>query len=75
MNEFHNHTRLLVLKGHTPAEIMKKERKHLRLLPEVEYRASFQGERTVVKVEKVGRNDPCPCGRGKKYKKCCLGKN
>jgi hypothetical protein len=24
---------------------------------------------------KVGRNDPCPCGSGKKYKKCCLGKN
>src|SRR5207244_4331493 len=22
---------------------------------------------------KVGRNDPCPCGSGKKYKKCCLG--
>ncbi len=22
--------------------------------------------------EKVGRNDPCPCGSGKKYKKCCL---
>jgi len=21
-------------------------------------------------VEKVGRNDPCPCGSGKKYKKC-----
>lgn len=21
---------------------------------------------------KVGRNDPCPCGSGKKYKKCCL---
>jgi uncharacterized protein YecA (UPF0149 family) len=20
---------------------------------------------------KVGRNDPCPCGSGKKYKKCC----
>lgn len=30
--------------------------------------------RTVVKDEKVGRNDPCPCGSGKKYKKCC-GKN
>lgn len=29
--------------------------------------------RTVVKskAEKVGRNDPCPCGSGKKYKKCC----
>lgn len=23
---------------------------------------------------KVGRNDPCPCGRGKKYKRCCLPK-
>ena len=22
---------------------------------------------------KVGRNDPCPCGSGKKYKKCCMG--
>ena len=22
--------------------------------------------------ERVGRNDPCPCGSGKKYKKCCL---
>ncbi|MEI8191664.1 MAG: SEC-C metal-binding domain-containing protein, partial [candidate division NC10 bacterium] len=25
-------------------------------------------------VAKVGRNDPCPCGSGKKYKKCCLSK-
>ena len=25
----------------------------------------------VVKTVKVGRNDPCPCGSGKKYKKCC----
>jgi len=24
---------------------------------------------------KVGRNDPCPCGSGKKYKKCCLNKD
>ena len=24
-----------------------------------------------VKVNKIGRNDPCPCGSGKKYKKCC----
>jgi preprotein translocase subunit SecA len=26
-------------------------------------------------VEKVGRNDPCPCGSGKKYKKCCMPKH
>jgi len=37
-----------------------------------------QGERKVKQIRlekpKVGRNDPCPCGSGKKYKKCC-GKN
>jgi len=26
---------------------------------------------TIVRSEKVGRNEPCPCGSGKKYKKCC----
>jgi len=25
-------------------------------------------------VPKIGRNDPCPCGSGKKFKKCCLNK-
>jgi hypothetical protein len=25
--------------------------------------------------KKVGRNDPCLCGSGKKYKKCCLGRS
>lgn len=29
------------------------------------------GQKTIVKEIKVGRNDPCPCGSGKKYKKCC----
>ena len=29
---------------------------------------------TIVKDKKIGRNDPCPCGSGKKYKHCC-GKN
>jgi len=27
--------------------------------------------KTPVKSDKIGRNDPCPCGSGKKYKKCC----
>ena len=27
--------------------------------------------KTVVAEKKIGRNDPCPCGSGKKYKKCC----
>ena len=37
-------------------------------------RMAGAGEATVQQVvrgEKVGRNDPCPCGSGKKYKKCC----
>ncbi|MBO1265080.1 SEC-C domain-containing protein [Proteiniclasticum sp. SCR006] len=27
-----------------------------------------------MKVKLPGRNDPCPCGSGKKYKKCCIDK-
>ncbi|MBR1866601.1 MAG: SEC-C domain-containing protein [Lachnospiraceae bacterium] len=30
--------------------------------------------KTVVKPPQIGRNDPCPCGSGRKYKQCC-GKN
>jgi len=33
------------------------------------------GEPAVNPMRDVGRNDPCPCGSGKKYKKCCLGKD
>ena len=31
----------------------------------------MQAVQQVVRGDKVGRNDPCPCGSGKKYKKCC----
>lgn len=34
----------------------------------------YNRSKTVVKGEKIGRNDSCPCGSGKKYKKCCLNK-
>lgn len=36
------------------------KRRHLRLVP-----------KTPLRVEKIGRNEPCPCGSGKKHKKCC----
>ena len=32
---------------------------------------SYKKTKTVVKEKTVGRNDKCPCGSGKKYKKCC----
>jgi SEC-C motif len=36
---------------------------------------SKRAELTNVKSGKIGRNEPCPCGSGKKYKHCCLGKH
>ena len=44
------------------------------LLTEEERKKLYKEEKlshTVVKEKKVGRNDPCPCGSGKKYKHCC----
>lgn len=29
----------------------------------------------IVNIPKPGRNDPCPCGSGKKYKNCCMNIN
>lgn len=31
----------------------------------------WKKSKTIVNEAKIGRNDPCPCGSGKKYKKCC----
>lgn len=36
-----------------------------------EIRKAWSRSKIVVKEEKIGRNDLCPCGSGKKYKKCC----
>ena len=56
-----NNTRTWANNGFTPNEIHKKfEKPNLLPLPT---------------SKSVGRNDPCPCGSGKKYKKCCLGKD
>ena len=33
--------------------------------------AEMDQGKNIVQQQKVGRNDPCPCGSGKKYKKCC----
>ncbi|RDY23006.1 SEC-C domain-containing protein [Romboutsia maritimum] len=36
-----------------------------------EIQKAYKNSKTIVKENKVGRNDACPCGSGKKYKKCC----
>lgn len=45
----------------------------LENLPDMPWKEDDENS-TVVKEKKVGRNDPCFCGSGKKFKKCC-GKN
>ncbi len=53
-----------------------KEKKHLEIgtdenpVPLIEFLPNLNSP-TVLKDKKVGRNEPCPCGSGKKYKKCC----
>ena len=55
-----NNTRIWDNNGHTPQEIFKQyESEHIKAIPRQSHK-------------KVGRNDLCPCGSGKKYKKCCL---
>ncbi|MTI67745.1 MAG: preprotein translocase subunit SecA [Firmicutes bacterium] len=52
----------------------KLERKRVAKVTGASHGDEKPKQKTVVKGKKVGRNDPCPCGSGKKYKKCC-GRN
>ncbi|MCI0420940.1 MAG: preprotein translocase subunit SecA [Acidobacteria bacterium] len=60
-----------------PVEEQERVRELERKLRKQEMKLSSGGEaapeaaRPVIRGPKVGRNDPCPCGSGKKYKKCC----
>ncbi len=56
---------------HTKDPLNHFSRKNIEGLHSINYPEQEEPPRQ----EKVGRNDPCPCGSGKKYKKCCLGKN
>jgi len=58
---------------HALEQKRQKELDELNLVSSEESEGSNQNKKPVVrKEEKVGRNDPCPCGSGKKYKKCCM---
>lgn len=61
-----NNTREWYLKGYTSEELFAQEKKALRPL------LNKKGEVISLQTrQKVGRNDLCPCGSGKKFKKCC----
>jgi len=51
--------------------IQKKKDKELAALQFVGGEGSSTTKQPIITGDKVGRNDPCPCGSGKKYKKCC----
>ena len=54
---------------------IEKQPKERKQIVDVDNMSSpTDDKQPVVKEKKVGRNDPCPCGSGKKYKNCC-GKN
>lgn len=63
---------LLTVRIRTEEEIKREQ----TLKPTSAKGANETGEplRPIRKAKKIGRNDPCPCGSGKKYKKCC-GRN
>lgn len=74
--ELQNNLRMWILKGHTPNELFKQEKKFLKPLPSAPFKAN-QATSEVMNINdhskpKIGRNDPCPCGSGKKYKRCCM---
>lgn len=52
-------------------DLNEKTRAGRRLLAMQTNRGEQQAQAQQRVSEKVGRNDPCPCGSGKKYKKCC----
>ena len=71
-----NNIRIWENNGHTPNEIFEKfEKPNLRPLPNKPFNLGGSNVIDMKTRQKVGRNDPCPCGSGKKYKKCCLGKD
>ncbi len=51
--------------------IQRKKQKELDELQFAGSGAKSSARQPVVRGKKIGRNDPCPCGSGKKYKKCC----
>src|SRR5206468_4427293 len=59
--------------AHLPGFAREMERRQQRQQRELQYQtgpAQAEAPKPVRAGAKVGRNDPCPCGSGKKYKKC-----
>lgn len=67
--DVYNNSIQWALKGHSPSQVRNAEKSHLQSLPDNTKQTT---NTTQALNNKIGRNDPCPCGSGKKYKNCCL---
>ena len=68
VTDVYNNTRIWSNCGHTPTEIYDKVERPMMRTANMPVNVMINCRAA---VEKIGRNDPCPCGSGKKYKKCC----
>ncbi|OGR07390.1 MAG: hypothetical protein A2511_07860 [Deltaproteobacteria bacterium RIFOXYD12_FULL_50_9] len=55
-------------------EVMKERHGRLTKIYNHRYQQQSSPDNRPAQGLNIGRNEPCPCGSGKKYKKCCLGK-
>ena len=74
--ELSNHTRMQTNRGYAPSELFEAEKKRVRVIhlhqpTQVPMEESSPVPPSAPPVPRVGRNEPCPCGSGLKYKKCC----
>lgn len=68
INDVYNHTRLWSNRGRTPFEVQKSFGGPVRGQEQTSKMRTLSKQRI---ANKIGRNEPCPCGSGKKHKKCC----
>ncbi len=74
--DFSNNIRIWENNGYTPQEIFERfEKPKLRPLPAEPFKFAGADILDSKNGNEVGRNDPCPCGSGKKFKKCCMSDN
>ncbi|HTG67907.1 MAG TPA: SEC-C metal-binding domain-containing protein [Candidatus Udaeobacter sp.] len=66
-----NSTKQWAIKGYSPEELSAKRASVSVLLNNVPSQAAQAEVIDIQSKKKIGRNDPCPCGSGKKFKKCC----
>ncbi|HEA19694.1 MAG TPA: hypothetical protein ENH87_02100 [Pricia antarctica] len=55
----------------TDPEFALRVKNYVNFDPNLHFRPKLKTKREYLK-NKIGRNDPCICGSGKKYKRCCL---